>query len=156
MRRCTAQVLVGNCSLCNGGVAPQYQIFLVEDETTTLMLKDLKEGNEWFWYPGKDSIVDDIFLMISGVILREVDLKDPKHLSLLEEYTEKERSDCYEMVREKSKKWDKKIVLNLFKNSLIENQLEHLNDYACNMEVTTTRYLKEKDGNGRSNESGHL
>lgn len=156
MERYTAQVLIGECRLCNGGLIPEYQIFLSENENPVLILREIHSDREWLWFPGKESIVDDIFLMISSVILEEIEINTLKRLSLLEEYTEKERYDYYELVREKSQYWDKKIIFNLFRNSLLKNQLEHLKDYGCNMEVTTTRYLKESDGNGHSNVKGHL
>ena len=156
MERYTAQVLIGECRLCNGGLIPEYQIFLWENENPVLTLQELHSDREWLWFPGRESMVDDIFLMISSVILEEIDIKALEHLSLLDEYTEKERYDYYELVREKSQYWNKKVILNLFRNSLLENQLEHLKDYGCNMEVTTTRYLKESDGSGNSNEEGYL
>jgi len=156
MERYTAQVLVGQCHLCNGGLIPEYQIFLSENDHPALILREVHSEREWLWFPGKESIVDDIFLMISSVILQETEFKPLGRLSLLEEYTEKERSDYYEMVREKSQNWDKKVLFNLFRNSLLKNQMEHLKDYGCNMEVTITRYLKESDGNGNSNEKGYL
>ncbi len=156
MDKYTAQVLIGTCKLCNGGVLPEYQIFLSENDRPVLILKEIHRRNEWLWFPGRDSIMDDIFLMISGVIFEEIELKAFERLSLLDAYTEKERYDYYEMVKEKSRHWDKKLIINFFHNSLLEQQMEHLKDYGCDVEVTTTRYLKEEDEKGRLSEKGYL
>ena len=156
MEKYTAQVLIGDCYVCNGGIVPKYQIFLSEDKNPLLILREVQSEREWLWFPGKESMVDDIFLMISSVIMEEMEIKTLERLSLLEEYTEKERFDFYELVRKKTQKRYKKLLFNLFNNSLLEKQLEHLKDYGCNMEVTTTHYLKESDGNGNLNEKGYL
>jgi len=156
MERYTAQVLIGECELCNGGIIPEYQVFLSEDDIPVLILREVHRENEWFWFPGKESILDDIFMMISGVIFQEIELKTLERLSLLEAYTEKERFDYYQMVQEKSRHWNKKIVVNLFHNSLLLNHIEHLKDYGCNMEVTTSRFLQEEDSKGHINRQGHL
>lgn len=156
MEKYTAQVLIGHCHLCNGGLVPEYQIFLSENTHPVLILREVSGDREWLWYPGKESIVDDIFLMISSLIMEEIEIKTLERLSLLEEYTEKERYDFYELVREKSQYWEKKVIFNLFRNSELEKQLEHVKDYGCNIEVTTTHYLKENDRNGNSNVKGYL
>jgi hypothetical protein len=156
MERYTAQVLIGECELCNGGIIPEYQLFLSEDDVPVLILREVHRENEWLWFPGKESILDDIFMMISGVIFQEIELKTLERLSLLEAYTEKERFDYYQMVQEKSRHWNKKIIVNLFQNSILGNHLEHLKDYGCNIEVTTSRFLQEEDSKGNINRQGHL
>jgi len=156
MENYTAQVLIGECHICNGGLVPEYQIFLSENQSPALLLRQVQSDREWLWFPGKESIMDDIFLMISSIILEENEINTRDRLSLLDEYTEKERFDHYEQVRENSRYWDKKVIFNLFRESLLEKEMEHLKDYGCNMEVTTTRYLKENDGNGNTNVKGYL
>jgi hypothetical protein len=156
MERYTAQVLIGKCNQCNGGISPEYQIFLAEDNGPVLVLREVQDDREWLWFPGKESIMDDIFLMISTVVFEETEVKAVERLSLLEAYTEKERFDYYEVVRENSRRWDRKVIFNLFHNSTLKNQLEHIKDYWCDMEVTTTHYISESSNNGRNIEKGHL
>jgi len=156
MDRYTAQVLVGECELCNGGIIPEYQIFLSENDTPVLIMREVHRQNEWLWFPGKESLLDDIFLMISSVIFQEIEVKTLESLSLLDTYTEKERDDYYKMVQKQSKNWNKKIIINLFHNSLLENHIRHLSDYACNMEVTRSYFLHEQSQDGTSKTKGHL
>jgi biotin operon repressor len=156
MDRYTAQVLVGECELCNGGIIPEYQIFLSEDDRPVLIMREVNRESEWLWFPGKESLLDDIFLMISSVIFQEIEVRDLERLSLLDIYTEKERDDYYRMVQKQSKNWNKKIIVNLFHNSLLENHIDHLKDYGCNMEVTRSYFLQEQDQNGNNKTKGHL
>jgi len=156
MDRYTAQVLVGECELCNGGIIPEYQIFLSEDDTPVLIMRKVNRESEWLWFPGKESLLDDIFLMISSLIFREIEGKALERLSLLDIYTEKERDDYYRLVQKQSKNWSKKIIFNLFHDSLLENHIHHLKDYACDMEVTRSYFLQEQDQNGKSKTKGHL
>ena len=156
MEKYTAQVLIGRNDLGNGGFIPEHQIFLSEDQRPVLILSEIHKDNEWIWFPGKESLMDDIFLMISSVIFRETELKELEKLSLLESYTERERHDYYERVQEKSGWWNKKVIINLFNDSILKDQIHHLEDYSCNLELTTTRYLKEKDQKGNQRKKGHL
>ncbi|MFP4620815.1 MAG: hypothetical protein ACLFM7_05855 [Bacteroidales bacterium] len=139
------QVLIGEYNLENGGVIPEYQLYLSENDEPILFMKELKGSNEWVWYPSNDSILDDIFLMISSVVFHEVKVEHPHHLSLMDYYTEKERFDYYEKIKEQSQHWDKKIFLNLFYSSPINDQLENIKEYQCDVEVTKTRYLQKFD-----------
>lgn len=156
MEKYTAQVLIGECELCHGGILPEYQIFLSEDDTPVLIMREVHKENEWLWFPGKESLLDDILLMISSVIFQEIEVSTLEKLSLLDTYTEKERDDYYRMVQKKSKNWNKKIILNLFHNSLLEQHIHHLNDYGCNMEVTRSYFLHEQDQKGNTKTKGHL
>ena len=99
----TAQVLIGQYNLDNGGTIPEYQLFLSESEETLLLMKELQGTKEWMWYPSKDSLLDDIFLMISSIVFREINVQHPEKLSLMDQYTEKERFDSYELTKERSR-----------------------------------------------------
>lgn len=153
----TTQVLIGEYNLENGGVIPEYQLFLSQMDNTLLLMKDLQGFNEWVWYPSKDSILDDIFLMISSIVFREMKVEHPENLSLMEHYTEKERFDSYELVKGRSQYWTKKIFLNVFDSSPIDDQLEYIKEYNCDVEITKTKYLRESDPNsGEINEKGSV
>lgn len=153
----TAQVLIGQSNLDNGGVIPEYQLFLSESNKTLLLMKELKGTNEWVWYPSKDSILDDIFLMISIIVFREIKVQHPENLSLMDHYTEKERFDSYELVKGRSQYWDKKIFLNVFDSSFIDDQLDHIKEYNCDVELTKTRYIRESNpDSGETNEKGSV
>lgn len=153
----TTQVLIGEYNLENGGVIPEYQLFLSQMDKTLLLMKDLQGFNEWVWYPSKDSILDDIFLMISSIVFREMKVEHPENLSLMEHYTEKERFDSYELVKGRSQYWTKKIFLNVFDSSPIDDQLEYIKEYNCDVEITKTKYLRESDPNsGEINEKGSV
>ncbi|MGM0530263.1 MAG: hypothetical protein ACQER7_02815 [Bacteroidota bacterium] len=153
----TTQVLIGEYNLENGGVIPEYQLFLSQMDKTLLLMKDLQGFNEWVWYPSKDSILDDIFLMISSIVFREMKVEHPQKLSLMEHYTEKERFDSYELVKGRSQYWTKKIFLNVFDSSPIDDQLEYIKEYNCDVEITKTKYLRESDPNsGEINEKGSV
>jgi len=153
----TAQVLIGQSNLGNGGVIPEYQLFLSEGNETLLLMKELKGTNEWLWYPSRDCILDDIFLMISSIVFREIKVEHPEKMSLMDHYTEKERFDFYEMVKERSRYWDKKIFLNIFDSSPVDDQLEYIKEYNCDVEITKTQYLRESDPHsGKINEKGSV
>lgn len=153
----TTQVLIGNSDNINRGFDPEYQLFLSEGNNYHLILKDLKGLNEWIWYPSQESTLDDIFLMIARIVFGETEIEATHKLSLIDHYTEKERFDFYQEVKQYTKSWDKKIMFNLFHSSFIGDYLENLKEYHCDMEITHTRYLREADPEtGEINEKGSL
>jgi acetone carboxylase gamma subunit len=84
-------------------------------------------------------------------------VEDPEKLSLMDRYTEKERFDLYEKVKNNSKHWKKKIFINLFHSSSINDQLEQVREYNCDVEITRTRYLRESDPqSGKVSEKGSV
>ena len=152
-----AQILIGEHKLKHGGVIPEYQLFLTDGKENLMLMKELHGSGEWIWYPSKDCLLDDIFLMISSIVFGETIVEHPGKLSLMDHYTEKERFDFYEMVKSQSKNWQKKVFINIFDSSPIKDQLEHIRDYNCDVEITKTRYLRESDPrSGEINEKGSV
>ena len=152
-----AQILIGAHQLDHGGVIPEYQLFLTDGKESLMLMKELQGSREWIWHPSKDCLLDDIFLMISSVVFEESKVEHPEKLSLMDRYTEKERFDLYEKVKNNSKHWKKKIFINLFDSSSIDDQLEQVREYNCDVEITRTRYLRESDPqSGKINEKGSV
>lgn len=152
-----AQILIGEHELKHGGVIPEYQLFLTDGKDNLMLMKELQGSGEWIWHPSKDCLLDDIFLMISSIVFGENKMDHPEKLSLMDRYTEKERFDLYEMVKSNSKNWNKKVFINLFYSNPINDQLEHIRDYNCDIEITKTRYLRRSDPHsGEINEKGSV
>jgi hypothetical protein len=152
-----AQILIGAHQLGHGGIIPEYQLFLTDGKENLMLMRELQGPGEWIWHPSKDSMLDDIFLMISTIVFGENKVDHPEKLSLMDRYTEKERFDFYEKVKNNSNHWNKKIFINLFDSSSIIDQLEQVREYNCDVEITKTRYLRESDSqSGKINEKGSL
>ncbi len=148
MATTTAIILIGQAHQNHSGIIPTHLIRLTENDRPTLILQSI-EGNEEpiIIIPTVENMVDDIFLMISVFITKELnpekELQTKERKSLYDILSEQERFNLYEKAKASFQKDKIKVVFNLLDGSHLLNQLDKIKQYPSDFEVTIPHLKKE-------------
>ncbi|HEY4552609.1 MAG TPA: hypothetical protein VIG80_05405 [Bacillaceae bacterium] len=154
----TAQILIGKAHANDGGINPEYQMFLSENSAPVWLLKKLdifsrkdSDAQTIKWIPTVEHMLEDAVLMI-GLYAA----KDKQLLQMESEYfnrKEKGITELYrdvtpsglEMLRRRARQLEHgyKITLSIFYGSSIRSQTEVLKEYKTDVEVCMPVYARE-------------
>lgn len=159
MSTMTAQLLIGSAHPNDGGINPDYYLFLSENGVArwTLIKADFspesKSSNPIIaqWIPTIDYMLEDAIVMIGLYVL-----KDEKIIHLANQYINKKTDPQIilfqdasvkglELLRERARQIDHhyKITLSIFYGSTILNQYSVLKNYQMDAEVCLPVYARE-------------
>jgi hypothetical protein len=155
----TATIFIGSAHAYGGGIQPSHMIQLSENSRSSLHLTSYAsnpyatsftkpEVNEGIVViPTGDHTVDDIFLMISTYILGKVvprtPMHSPKRPSMTDLFDEQERRDLYRQSREALEAHHLKVVFHLLEDSELLGQIDTIESYPCDFEITTPYKKRE-------------
>jgi len=150
MATTTATILIGNAHQNNSGINPTHIIRFTENDRPALILQSLDEQMERkVIIPTLENTIDDIYLMISVFILKELSLScEIQNLvmeSLNDTIEEKERYLLYAEGKRIFEKTKIKLVFNIFDDSHLLNQIDVIKTYPSDFEVTLPVLKKEFD-----------
>ena len=146
----TAQILVGESHPYQGGIIPSHMLFLSENSRPAWTLKPLlfdqdraNDKKEIVWIPTVDHMLEDALLMIALHIQQDHELiqlakslyRNALHarVELYESFDVSQRMQLYEKCRMLSEY--PKIIISVFNESTIKDQLQVLNGYQMESEV---------------------
>jgi hypothetical protein len=160
MATMTAQMLIGMAHPYDGGINPNYYMYLSENSVPRWTLiqenissKYLEEKDQRIaqWIPTIENMLEDALLMIGIYIIKDESLINmakqffngeiPRTAELYEDTTTK----ALEMMRFRMQKLEfpSKITLSIFSGSTIMNHLKKLENYQMDMEVCVPIYLRQ-------------
>ena len=148
MATTTATILVGHAHPNDGGINPTHFIQLTENSRPVLILRSV-DGNDEprIMIPTLENMVDDIYLFIATYVLQVVKsarpINDPTRESMYELYTQEERKALYAETLKALQQKKFKVVFHILQGSYLLRQLELINRYPANVEVTTPYLTKE-------------
>ncbi len=148
MATTTAIILIGQAHQNHSGINPTHLIRLTENNRPTLILQSI-EGKEEpiIIIPTVENMVDDIYLMISVFIIKELnpekELQTKERKSLYDILSEQERCDLYEKTKVSIQKAKIKVVFNILDGSHLINQIDRITQYPNDFEVTVPHLKKE-------------
>lgn len=148
MATTTAIILIGQADPNHSGIYPTHLIYLTENDRPALILESI-EGNKKpiIVVPTVENMVDDIYLMISVFILKNLNLekkiqtKDRK--SIYEILNEQERFVLYEKAKTSIQTSEIKVVFNILDGSHLLSQIDKIKQYPNDFEVTVPYIKKE-------------
>lgn len=158
MATMTAQILVGNSHMYDGGINPTHYAFLSENSRPAWILvpqnifsPDQDEKIEKVvWIPTLENMLEDGFLMIALYVLQDKEVQvTAKQLfnwnkdAYLEVYSINpvDRERLYSMCRGLTYRY--KTIISVFEGSTIWRQLNVLIDYGMEVEVCKTGYARK-------------
>ena len=141
----TAFVYIGTAHPNHGGINPSYCITLSENSRPCLKLMDFESNSEIIKIiPTIENMIDDIYFLLSSFIVNKKYNKDDFYLKeMYEIFTEDERKQLYSKIKNELKDINLKIVFNILDESTLLNQLEKVQQYSIDYEITTPLYRKE-------------
>ncbi len=148
MSTTTAIILIGHPHPNHGGINPTHVIQLTENSRAALILRSV-DGNDdpCLMIPTLDNTIDDIYLLIATHVLRVLkparDIVNPGGESMYDLFTDIERTALYAETLEALQHTQFKVVFNIFQGSHLLRQLEHINRYPADVEITTPYLTKE-------------
>ena len=148
MATTTATILVGHPHSNDGGIYPTHVILLTENSRPALVLRSL-DGNDdpCLMIPTLENMVDDIYLLITthvlGIMKPDRHIANPTGESMYELYTDDERQVLYAENLKAIEQTRLKVVFHLLHDSHLLHQLELINRYPADVEITTPYFTKE-------------
>lgn len=148
MATTTATIFFGSPDMSNEGVIPQYLIRFIENDRPGLILHHLQSPTRRvIVVPTVENTVDDIYLMIAVLILKEVkpprEIYNQKRESLYDIFTTEERQSLYDESKKVFERLSTKVVFNILEGSHLLSQLDIIKTYPRNFEVTLPAFKKE-------------
>lgn len=157
----TAQIIVGQSHSYDGGILNiSHMLFLSENGAPGWVLSpinifdygsDRHNEREKVWIPSaEENILEDGLLMYSLYVLKDEELTEMAERYLKSEdnnrtelYRDISRDDLKKMhERSRNIKSNDKLVINVFEGSYISSQLELLEKFQMEVEVTKTTYIR--------------
>jgi hypothetical protein len=148
MATTTAIILIGQIHQNHSGINPTHFIRLTENDRPALILQSI-EGNEEpiVIVPTIEHMVEDIYLMISVFILKELipekHIQTIEHKSIYDILGEQERFSLYEKTKKLIKTANMKVVFNILDGSHLLNQIDFIKQYPNEYEITLP-YIKNE------------
>ncbi|ETI70547.1 hypothetical protein [Neobacillus vireti] len=160
MATMTAQILVGSAHPYDGGINPDYYMFLSENGmarwtivSENMSAKHIQSGDQRMaqWIPTIEFMLEDALLMIGIYILKDNALVNmtkqffneeiPRTADLNRDFPAK----ALEMMRKRTceLEFQYKMTLSVFKGSSILKQLKILEEYPMDVEVCVPVFLRE-------------
>ena len=146
MATITAFIFIGKAHQDYSGIIPSHYIALYESEHPSLSLYKIDNPKEIIRIrPPEEKLIDNIYLLIHTFILKAeanlIENMNGKELHKL--YNVKKENITYEKLMENIKTYDIKVVFNILAGSSLLNQLDRINDYPNDFEVTTPKFRNE-------------
>jgi hypothetical protein len=174
MATMTAQILIGTAHPYDGGINPEYYMYLSENSVArwTIIKENISHrhidgGDQRIaqWIPTIEFMLEDALMMIGIYIEKDEILTGlakqffngeiPQMAELYKEVPEKDLEKM--RVRTREIDFSNKITLSIFTGSTIANQLPILENYKVDVEVCVPVYLREYSvWNSRQNTAGRL
>jgi len=153
----TAQILIGEAHPNHGGIYPTHVLYLSENSKPSWILTEhniLVESNgnqkPIIWIPTVENMLEDALLMISHYVTKHPQItatvsqnlnKIKEHwVQLYEAFKEEELAQLYALNKEISSRY--KLMINVFEGSTILQQLDVLEEYGMEVEVTIPVYSR--------------
>jgi hypothetical protein len=153
----TAQILTGEAHPNHGGIYPTHVLYLSENTRTSWILTEhniLVEPNRnqkpIIWNPTVENMLEDALLMISYYVIKnpQITAAVSQNLNKMEEpwvqvyevFEKEELAQLYALNKEISSRY--KLVMNVFEGSTILHQLNVLEKYGMEVEVTIPIYSR--------------
>jgi hypothetical protein len=152
MSTTTALILVGSSHPNHSGIIPTHLIRLTENSRPALILHSLDKNNTkpLVLIPTVEETIDDIYLMISAHILKLVnpskELCGKDRISIYDLFDTSERQKLYYSSRHHLKGKEIKVVFNILEDSLLLGQIQRIQEYPTDFEITTPFMKREYDG----------
>lgn len=160
MATMTAQILVGMAHPYDGGINPEYYMYLSENGVARWTIIDenishrhIGSGDQRIaqWIPTIEHMLEDALIMIGIYIEKDEILiglakqffngEVPRMAELYKEVSEKALGMMRDRARELN--FSNKIILSIFNGSTIARQLPVLENYKIDVEVCVPVYLRE-------------
>lgn len=160
MATMTAQLLIGSAHPYDGGIYPDYYMYLSENGVArwTIIKENISsehvQGEDMRiaqWIPTIEYMLEDALLMIGIYILKDEELvkmakqifngEIPKTAALYEEVSTQELEKMRERVRQINHPY--KMTLSIFQGSTIMKQVKVLEAYPMDVELCLPVYLRE-------------
>ncbi|MBK9150611.1 MAG: hypothetical protein IPM26_06240 [Saprospiraceae bacterium] len=148
MATTTAIILTGTAHRNHSGISPAHLIQLTENSRPALILQSMDGKDKPITIiPTIENMLDDVFLMISVLILKSVDpgkeLYTQDRKSLYEILSDIERFELYEKAKGSLQTADIKVVFNLLEGCHLLHQIDKIDNYPCDFEVTVPKIKRE-------------
>lgn len=157
MATLTAQILIGSPEPNHDGINPTHYLFLSENDRPAWMLVDqniFQEEQGSFpkvtWLPTLENMLEDALLMVAICVLKKREIvkmakdfhirTEAKKVDLNSNLNDSQRNTLYRKCREISD--FPKVIISVFKGSMIENQLSVLEQYKMEVEVCRLIYSR--------------
>jgi hypothetical protein len=143
MATVTASIFVGRGHPNDGGINPSHIILLSENSRPALRLIYLEDKQEEiFVIPTVDNMVEDIYLLIATEVMKQLNpgkkLYTESRKSLYEIFSDDERKKLYEQTKAAIAGLRIKVVFNLLEGCHLLHQMDRIQEYPVEVEVTTT------------------
>lgn len=148
MATTTALIFVGQAHQNNSGINPTHLIQFTENDRPALILRDIEgRGQVKVIIPTIENTIDDIYLMISVFILKQVkpskEIHNHSRNSLYDILEENERQNLYLKTIDVLKKHRIKVVMNILDDSHLLSLIEQIKKYPNDFEITLPSIKKE-------------
>lgn len=157
MASITAAILIGSSPTSNDGIVPTHSLFLSENSRPALILSrldkdDKRVEDDVIWIPTIDNLMEDIMLMISINVLKDMDLKDRFIRLRGKESGQVELASLNQDGLQGLYGLNKgcldsnnnfKIIFSVFDGSTLQRQLAKLKDYSMDIEVCPSSYIRQ-------------
>jgi len=153
MATMTAQMLIGYGHPNDDGINPFNYIFLSENSKLAWILvhQNIFQGNpnneKIIWIPTIENTVYDVMLMIAIYICKDKEIIEMSKIDLTKKYidiySEIEKSKLDNLYK-KCLEFDKypKIILSVFKGSVLEQHIRALTDFNMDLEILTPSFSR--------------
>jgi hypothetical protein len=148
MATITATIFVGSVHPNDGGIIPTHYIFLSEGSKPVLSFRSIKDAETTqVILPTIENTIEDIYLLISFFFLKKINfsanLIGSEELSMYDLFSKQERFSLYAQNKEFLQSQELKIVFNLLDGCHLLSQLETIQAYPSDYEITTTIQKRE-------------
>ena len=150
MATTTATILIGSAHQNHSGILPKWSIALTENSRPALIVKSLiDDEQEQVIIPTIEGMIDDLYLVISVCVLKLFEpagsLNLPARNSLYDIFSEDERKALYERSRKVLAGRKDKVVFHLLEDCHLLHQLDRIDGYPLDYEVTVPHIKREYD-----------
>ena len=143
----TANILVGQAHLNHGGINPDYQLFLRENDRPAWILTTCfsETQKKIIWIPTVKNMLEDALVMIAVFVIEDEGVIEKIGLSLIShdqfqlyDVSEPVRNELYKLAGEALARKNIKLVISVFAGSTIIDQINALGRYKIDMEICKT------------------
>lgn len=156
----TAQMIIGSAHPYDGGIIPDYYMYLSENGVARWTIMEDNIKSELLtskhqplaqWIPTIEYMLEDAFLMIGIYVIKDQELvqmvqqfykgKVPRNASLYEDIPPK----ALELMRKRARTmgFPCKLTISVFNGSSLMQQIQVLENYSMDVEVCVPVYLRE-------------